>query len=29
VQQGDKGKTATFTFVKEGNAWKASALGGS
>jgi hypothetical protein len=29
VQQGDKGKTATFTFVKEGNAWKASALGGT
>jgi hypothetical protein len=29
VQQGDKGKTATFTFVKEGNVWKASALGGA
>jgi hypothetical protein len=28
VQQGDKGQTATFTFVKEGNDWKASALGG-
>ncbi len=27
VRQGDDGKTATFTFVKEGNAWKASALG--
>src|SRR3954466_15781456 len=27
VRQGDKGQTATFTFVKEGGAWKASALG--
>jgi hypothetical protein len=27
VRQGDDGKTATFTFVKEGNAWRASALG--
>ena len=29
VRQGDEGKTATFTFVKEGNVWKASALGGA
>jgi hypothetical protein len=27
VRQGDKGQVATFTFVKEGGAWKASALG--
>jgi ABC-type glycerol-3-phosphate transport system substrate-binding protein len=27
VRQGDKGSVATFTFVKEGGAWKASALG--
>jgi hypothetical protein len=27
VRQGDKGAVATFTFVKEGGAWKASALG--
>jgi hypothetical protein len=27
VRQGKDGKTATFTFVKEGGAWKASALG--
>ena len=27
VRQGDTGRVATFTFVKEGNAWKASALG--
>jgi hypothetical protein len=27
VRQGDKGPVATFTFVKEGGAWKASALG--
>ena len=27
VRQGNSGKTATFTFVKEGGAWKASALG--
>jgi len=27
VRQGDDGKVATFSFVKEGNAWKASALG--
>jgi Flp pilus assembly protein TadD len=27
VRQGDKGPVATFTFVKEGDAWKASALG--
>ena len=29
VRQGDDGKTATFSFVKEGNAWRASALGGA
>ena len=29
VRQGDKGPVATFTFVKEGDAWKASALGSS
>jgi hypothetical protein len=29
VRQGDDGKVATFTFVKEGAAWRASALGGS
>jgi hypothetical protein len=28
VRQGDKGKVATFTFVKEGGGWRASALGG-
>ncbi|MET0730955.1 MAG: hypothetical protein ABWZ03_07175 [Solirubrobacterales bacterium] len=27
VRQGDDGRVATFTFVKEGDAWKASALG--
>jgi hypothetical protein len=27
VRQGDDGRTATFTFVKEGGVWKASALG--
>ena len=27
VRQGKNGQTATFTFVKEGGAWKASALG--
>ena len=27
VRQGDAGAVATFTFVKEGDAWKASALG--
>jgi hypothetical protein len=27
VRQGTDGQTATFTFVKEGGAWKASALG--
>jgi hypothetical protein len=27
VRQGDDGQTATFTFVKEGGVWKASALG--
>jgi hypothetical protein len=27
VRQGDDGKTATFSFVKEGGAWRASALG--
>jgi hypothetical protein len=27
VRQGDDGKTATFTFVKENGAWRASALG--
>lgn len=29
VRQGEDGDTATFSFVKEGNVWKASALGGS
>ncbi len=29
VRQGDKGAVATFTFVKEGGGWRASALGGS
>ncbi|HEX6023009.1 MAG TPA: hypothetical protein VFZ00_13500 [Solirubrobacter sp.] len=28
VRQGDGGTTATFTFVKEGGGWRASALGG-
>jgi hypothetical protein len=28
VQQGTHGKTATFTFVKENGAWRASAFGG-
>jgi hypothetical protein len=28
VRQGDHGEVATFTFVKEGSAWRASALGG-
>lgn len=28
VRQGDAGDTATFTFVKEGGAWRAAALGG-
>jgi hypothetical protein len=27
VRQGDDGAVATFTFVKEGKAWKAAALG--
>ena len=27
VRQGKDGQTATFTFVKEGGAWRASALG--
>ena len=27
VRQGDDGKVATFTFIKEGDVWKASALG--
>jgi hypothetical protein len=27
VRQGEDGQVATFTFVKEGGAWKASALG--
>lgn len=27
VRQGDSGANATFTFVKEGNAWRASSLG--
>jgi hypothetical protein len=27
VRQGDGGTTATFTFVKEGGGWRASALG--
>jgi hypothetical protein len=29
VRQGDHGKVATFTFVKENGGWRASALGGS
>jgi hypothetical protein len=29
VRQGDDGEVATFTFVKEGGGWRASALGGS
>ncbi len=29
VRQGDDGDTAVFSFVKEGNTWKASALGGA
>jgi hypothetical protein len=29
VQQGDKGRTATFTFIKEAGAWRATDLGGS
>ena len=29
VRQGDDGETAEFSFVKEGDAWKASALGGA
>jgi hypothetical protein len=29
VRQGDDGKVATFTFVKEGGGWRASALGGA
>ena len=28
VRQGDDGKVSTFTFVKEGGGWRASALGG-
>ena len=28
VRQGDHGKVATFTFVKENGGWRASALGG-
>jgi hypothetical protein len=28
VRQGEKGQAATFAFVKENGAWKASALGG-
>ena len=28
VQQGDKGKVATFSFIKEKGDWRASALGG-
>jgi hypothetical protein len=28
VRQGKDGQVATFTFVKEGGAWRASALGG-
>jgi hypothetical protein len=27
VRQGDDGENATFTFVKEGGGWRASALG--
>ena len=29
VRQGDDGDTAVFSFVKEGDDWKASALGGA
>ena len=29
VRQGEDGDTAVFSFVKEGSAWKASALGGA
>jgi hypothetical protein len=29
VRQGEDGKTAVFSFVKEGDTWKASALGGA
>jgi hypothetical protein len=29
VRQGEDGETAVFSFVKEGDAWKASALGGA
>jgi hypothetical protein len=29
VRQGEDGETAVFSFVKEGNVWKASALGGA
>jgi hypothetical protein len=29
VRQGEDGRTAVFSFVKEGNTWKASALGGA
>ena len=29
VRQGNDGQVATFTFVKEGKDWRASALGGS
>ena len=29
VRQGDDGDTAVFSFVKEGDVWKASALGGA
>jgi hypothetical protein len=28
VRQGDEGKVATFTFVKENGAWRASSFGG-
>ena len=28
VRQGDDGKVSTFTFVKEGGGWRATALGG-
>jgi uncharacterized lipoprotein YmbA len=28
VRQGDKGKVATFTFVKENGGWRASSFGG-
>lgn len=29
VRQGDDGKVTSFTFVKEGKSWRASALGGA